>query len=93
MESPAHFVTHCQGVTGTALCEEVYTVDKANVGKYVGKLSDYEMEKLNNCLRATFDLGASVPYASNEDLAKAQEENESLKKIIAAYKTILAESK
>lgn len=89
MESPARFVTRCQGVSGTALCEEVYTVDKANVGKFVGKLSDYEIEKLNNCLRATFDLGADVPYASNEDLDEARKKIADLNKIIAAYKTIL----
>lgn len=87
--SPAHFVTRCNGVTGTALCEEVITIDKARLGKYVGKLSDYETEQLNNCLRAVFCLGDSIPYASSEDLAKANETIEKLKKQINAYKVLL----
>ena len=87
--SPAHFVTRCNGVTGTALCEEVVTIDKARLGKYVGSLSEHELEQLNNCLRAVFCLGDSIPYASNEDLAKANVTIEKLKKQIDAYKTLL----
>lgn len=87
--SPTHFVTHCGGVTGTALCETISTVDKSKLGKYIGKLSEHEIELLNNCLRATFDLGDSVPYASNEDLKKAQLEIKKLQKTVEAYKTIL----
>lgn len=89
MASPAHFVTRCNGVTGTALCEEVVTIDKARLGKYVGKLSEHEIEQLNNCLRAVFCLGDSVPYASNEDLANANKTIEKLNKQITAYKTLL----
>lgn len=91
MPTPTHFVTHCGGVTGTALCETISTVDKANLGKYIGKLSAVEMELLDNCLRATFDLGESVPYASNENLKAAQDRIARLEKQIAAYKTILME--
>lgn len=87
--SPTHFVTHCGGVTGTALCETISTVDKSKLGKYIGKLSEHESELLNNCLRAMFDLGDSVPYASNEDLRKAQLEIKKLQKTVEAYKTIL----
>lgn len=90
MDCPTHFITHCQNVSGTALCEDVMTVDKANIGKFIGKLSDYEIEKLNNCLRATFDLDNAVPYASNEDLAEANAKIAQLEKVIAAYKTILS---
>lgn len=87
--SPTHFVTHCGGVTGTALCETISTVDKANLGKYIGKLSEYEMEMLNNSLRAMFDLGESVPYASNENLQEARDKIKKLTKQIAAYKVLL----
>lgn len=90
--SPTHFVTHCGGVTGTALCETISTVDKSKLGKYIGKLSEHETELLNNCLRATFDLGDSVPYASNEDLRQAQTTIEALKKQVEAYRTILFSS-
>lgn len=87
--SPTHFVTHCGGVTGTALCETISTVDKSKLGKYIGKLSEHETELLNNCLRAMFDLGENIPYASNEDLKNAQLEIKKLRKQIEAYKTIL----
>ena len=91
MSSPSHFVTHCEGVSGTALCETISTVDKSKLGKYIGKLSEHEIEQLNNCLRATFDLGDSIPYASNEDLKNAQDEIKKLRKAIAAYKILLTE--
>jgi mRNA-degrading endonuclease toxin of MazEF toxin-antitoxin module len=91
MSSPSHFVTHCGGVSGTALCETISTVDKSKLGKYIGKLSEHEIEQLNNCLRATFDLGDSVPYASNEDLKNAQDEIKKLRKAIAAYKILITE--
>lgn len=90
--SPTHFVTHCGGVTGTALCETISTVDKSKLGKYIGKLSEHEIELLNNCLRAMFDLGDNVPYASNEDLRQAHTTIEALKKQVEAYRTILFSS-
>jgi hypothetical protein len=73
------------------LCETISTVDKSNLGKYIGKISDYEMEQLNNCLRATFDLGDKIPYASSENLKAAEAKIAKLEKQIAAYKTILME--
>lgn len=88
--SPTHFVTHCGGVSGTALCETISTVDKACIGKYIGKLSDHEMELLNNALRAMFDLGDAVPYASSENLQKAYKEIQNLQNQIKAYKILLA---
>lgn len=87
--SPSHFVTHCGGVTGTALCETVSTIDKSHLGKYIGRLSDRELEQLNNCIRATFDLGESVPYASNEDLELEREKVSKYEKQITAYKILL----
>ena len=90
--SPTHFVTHCGGVTGTALCETISTVDKSKLGKYIGKLSEHETELLDNCLRAMFDLGDNVPYASNEDLHQARTTIEALKKQVEAYRTILFSS-
>lgn len=91
MISPTHFVTHCNGVSGTALCETISTIDKADLGKYIGKISEHEQEQLNNCLRAMFDLGEEVPYASNEDLLKYKKENAILRKKVDAYKTLLLE--
>lgn len=87
--SPSHFVTHCGGVTGTALCETISTVDKSQCGKFIGKLSDREMEQLNNALRATFGLDDIVPYASTEELTSLKAEVERYKRQIAAYKTLL----
>jgi mRNA-degrading endonuclease toxin of MazEF toxin-antitoxin module len=92
MSAPTHFVTHCNGVTGTALCETISTVDKAQLGKYIGKLSEHEIESLNNSLRAMFDLGDEIPYASSEDLRQAHATIEALKKQVEAYRTILFSS-
>jgi mRNA interferase MazF len=89
ISTPTHFVTHCGGVTGTALCETISTVDKSKLGKYIGKLSEHEMELLDNCLRAMFDLGDGVPYASSEDLQEARLKIARLEKQIKAYKTIV----
>lgn len=91
MQHPAHFVTHCQGVTGTALCEEITTVDKSRLGKYVGKLSDSELQKLDECLRHTFGLNGSDDTATKEELARADAIIERLYKNIESYKDIIKE--
>lgn len=87
LDVPSHFVTHCKGVTGTALCEEIVTVDKAYVGKYVGKLTDFEMQKLNTCLSHVLDLEYTETESENstelcEKITELTEKLEKYKKLI-----------
>jgi mRNA interferase MazF len=88
-ESPAHFVMRCKGVTSTVLCEEIVTIDKSRVGKYIDKLTDAEMSKLDNCLRYALDL-SSIEEIEVENDAGLQEKITKLEKRVNLYENIIA---
>lgn len=88
LDSPAHFITRCKGVTGTALCEEIVTIDKSYVGKYVGTLTHSELEKLNECLKYVLDL-ETTEYIEAENITSLQEEITKLEKRVALYENII----
>lgn len=52
-ELPEHITIRSTEQISTALCENVYTVDKSRVGRYVGRCTRREMEQV--------DLSASSP--------------------------------
>lgn len=41
----------------TALCENIYTVDKSRLGKIMGRCSEDEMDAIDNGILLTLDLG------------------------------------
>lgn len=43
--------------TSTVLCEHIYTVDKSRLGKYMGHVSEEEMEAIDNGILMTLALG------------------------------------
>lgn len=70
-ESPAHFVMRCKGVTSTILCEEIVTIDKSRVGKYIDSLTEFEMAKLDDCLRHVLDI-CPTEYVEANDITTLQ---------------------
>lgn len=70
-ESPAHFVMRCKGVTSTVLCEEIVTIDKSRVGKYIDSLTEFEMAKLDDCLRHVLDI-CPTEYVEANDITTLQ---------------------
>lgn len=39
-----------------ALCEQIRTIDKRRLGKYIGRLSEEEIEEINNALKKSMAL-------------------------------------
>ena len=90
-ESPAHFVMRCKGVTSTVLCEEIVTIDKSRVGKYIDKLTDSEMSKLDNCLRYALDI-SPIEYVEADDITELQSQIADLTEKVNKYKNLLSDA-
>jgi mRNA interferase MazF len=71
--SPEHFTIECNGRTSTAICEQITTVDKSQIGEYIGKLSSSDMLKLNQSLMHTFDISIPAERENNDSVVKRYE--------------------
>jgi competence ComEA-like helix-hairpin-helix protein len=49
--------TYASGKKTWILCNQIYTVDKTRLERFVGKLTDEEMREVDTALEAVFDLG------------------------------------
>ena len=58
-ELPEHITIRSTEQISTALCENVYTVDKSRVGRFVGRCTRREMEQV--------DLGLASPQEDEEE--------------------------
>lgn len=90
-ESPAHFVMRCKGVTSTVLCEEIVTIDKSRVGKYIDKLTDSEISKLDSCLRYALDI-SPIEYVEADDITELQTQLAEANARADTYKTLLKDA-
>lgn len=53
---PTHFTTYATGLRSTVLTEQIKTIDKSWLGKKLGTLTPYEMEKLDKALAISIGL-------------------------------------
>lgn len=90
-ESPAHFVMRCKGVTSTVLCEEIITIDKSRVGKYIDSLTEFEMAKLDDCLRHVLDI-CPTEYVEADSITALQTQIEELTTKADTYKNLLKDA-
>ena len=90
-ESPAHFVMRCKGVTSTVLCEEIITIDKSRVGKYIDTLTDFEMAKLDECLRHVLDI-CPTEYVEANDITALQAQLAEANAKAETYKNLLKDA-
>lgn len=90
-ESPAHFVMRCKGVTSTVLCEEIVTIDKSRVGKYIDSLTDFEIAKLDDCLRHVLDI-CPTGYVEADDITALQTQIAELTEKANTYKNLLKDA-
>jgi competence ComEA-like helix-hairpin-helix protein len=74
--------TYASGKKTWILCNQIQTVDKIRLGRYIGKLTDQEMRTVDDALEAVFDLG----YADDDRLKEKDSEIESLKTEVAGIK-------
>lgn len=54
--SPSHVEVYSSYRPSTAMCEQIYTIDKSRIGNYVGELSQDEMEQVDAAIRRTLGL-------------------------------------
>ena len=64
-ELESHVDIESAAKPSTALCEQLYTVDKGRVGSYVGKCTDEEMEGIDKAI--IYALGLPVHGAEDTD--------------------------
>ena len=69
-ELPEHITIRSTEQISTALCENVYTVDKSRVGRYVGRCTKREMEQVDLGLLSGLGLaqyGLASPQEDEEE--------------------------
>jgi mRNA interferase MazF len=67
--------TYASGKKTWVLCNQIQTVDKMRLGRYIGKLTDQEMRTVDDALETVLDLG----YVDDTALAEKDKEIEKLK--------------
>lgn len=60
---PTHVQIQATGVISTALCEQIQSVDCRRIGRFCGRCSDDEMQKINAALVAS--LGLAENFSGN----------------------------
>ena len=67
-ELPEHITIRSTEQISTALCENVYTVDKSRVGRYVGRCTKREMEQVDLGLLSGLGLGVCLAIMARAEL-------------------------
>lgn len=66
---PTHaFIPAIGGLTrnSTVLCEQLFTINKEDLGLYLGTLKDKNiLKRLDNCLKVSLGLEEPITYAKN----------------------------
>lgn len=53
---PVTVPVHCLEEKATAICDQIRSVDRSRIGKFVGKMSAGDMTFIDTALRRTLDL-------------------------------------
>lgn len=83
-EIPTHVIIGSSGTRSTALCESIYSVDKARVGDYCGTCSDTEMQRIDLALMISLGITNTVPtvsYRAQEDIEELEQLRDKVKKL------------
>lgn len=78
-ELPEHITIRSTEQISTALCENVYTVDKSRVGRFVGRCTRREMEQVDLGLLSGLGLaqyGLASPQEDEEELEPVRGDTE-----------------
>ena len=70
-KQPTHCKIYSANRISTALCEQVTTVSTERVGDYLGSCTDFEMQKVDRCIKVSLGLSDKEEVAA-EDLAVEQ---------------------
>lgn len=66
-DSPTNVVIKATGQTSVALCNQVSSVNKRRIGKYVGQVSDYELSNLEKAV--AIGIGLHLNRLQTKDIA------------------------
>ena len=58
---PTHFKFNLDGVFNTAMCEQIFTIDKNSLTNCLGRLTDIQIHQLNNCIYSAIIANKYVP--------------------------------
>lgn len=53
---PTHFNIDIDGTESVVMCEQIRTIDKSRVVRYLGSINAEDVEKLNECLKVSQEL-------------------------------------
>lgn len=70
-DSPTNVVIEATGQTSVALCNQVSSVNKRRIGKYVGQVSEYELANLEKA--AAIGLGLNFKQLQPKNISEALE--------------------
>ena len=90
-----HVHVESSGASATALCEQVYTVDKVRLGSYMGSLTKREMSDVNDAILISLGL-EDLTHSRKHDLSDCGKTDQEEKYIAVcaqrdAYKEICME--
>lgn len=85
---PTHVTIRSTGRVSTVLCEAVYTVSIDRVQKYIGEVSEQEMQNIDVALMISLQLdgGTKTTKKYQVQIEKQQEEIDGLRQQLAAAK-------
>ena len=65
---PTHVKINTKGRTVTALCEQIHTVDKSRIIRFAGRISDHELEMINEALIFSLGLNMKKSYNNSNEI-------------------------
>lgn len=82
---PTHVKINSARKPSIALCEQIITIDKKNIGKYIGQCTEEEIKKIDKALAVSIGLGLHME--SDSLVSKIAVERDIYKKL---YEELLA---
>ena len=55
-DAPEHCIIRSTGTPSTVLCEQISTIDKSQLSKYIGTITDQERQIIDACLAMSLEL-------------------------------------
>lgn len=85
---PTHVTIRSTGRVSTVLCEAVYTVSIDRVQKYIGEVSEQEIQNIDIALMISLQLDGSAKTSKKyqEQIKRQQEEIDGLRQQLSAAK-------
>lgn len=84
---PTHVAITATGISSTALCEQVHTIDMTRLGSFCGSCSEDELDRISEALMVSLDL--DMGESSDSSNAETEEKMTSLEHELTVAKAQL----